>query len=270
MKIAAAYISSLINDIAYNIKATQDMVLALAQQSVNFVLFPELNISGYIKSSENLQQFYTQQSQAIAQLKTFSQQTNCAFSVGYPQLIDGKNYIAQAVFYKGSIISTHLKTHLGPTEQNTYHPGSEIEIFNLNNQKIGTQICFESHFPELAFAQAQKGATILAVPFASPHETAQEKIERFQKYLCARAYDNSVYVISCNLAGINENNNPLSGLGLIIDPKGNTVAAAATPGNGYCIAEINEQLQEHIYNSKMAHFNRHRRIDFIKKIYQSI
>ncbi len=270
MKIAAAYISSRINDIAYNIKATQEMVLTVAQQSVDFVLFPELNISGYIKSSENLQQFYAQQSQAIAELKTFSQQTKCAFSVGYPQLIDGKSYIAQAVFYQGGIISTHLKTHLGPTEQDTYHPGNEVEVISFENQKIGTQICFESHFPELAFAQAQQGATILAIPFASPHETAQEKTERFQKYLCARAYDNSVYVISCNLAGYNENNNPLSGLGLIIDPKGNTIATATSTESGYCIAEIDEQLQEHIYNSKMAHFNRHRRINFIKKIYQSI
>ncbi len=270
MKIAAAYTSSHINDIAYNIKATQEMVLTLAQQSVDFVLFPELNISGYIKSSENLQQFYAQQSQVIAELKTFSQQTNCAFSVGYPQLIDGKNYIAQSIFYRGDIINTHYKTHLGPTEQATYHSGNELKIVNLGNQKIGTQICFESHFPELAFAQTQQGATILAIPFASPHETAQEKIERFQKYLCARAYDNSVYVISCNLTGYNENNNPLSGLGLIIDPKGNTIATATSPDSGYCIAEIDEQLQEHIYNSKMAHFNQHRRVDLMKKIYQSI
>ncbi len=270
MKIAAAYITSCINNISNNIEATKNMVLELEKQAVDFVLFPELSISGYIKSAENLNYFYKQQEKIITELKTLSNRVRCAFSVGFPQLVNGKNYIAQAIFYQGNIITTHLKTHLGPTEQNTYQSGNKLEVISLKNQKIGTQICFESHFPEIAFAQAQKGATILAVPFASPHETVQEKTERFKKYLCSRAYDNSVYVISCNLAGFNENNNPLSGLALIINPKGDTIATATTPNGGYCIAEIDEQLQEHIYGSKMAHFNQHRRIDFMQKIYKDL
>lgn len=285
MKIAAAYNNTIIGDIDHNINSTRDILLKLKDKSIDFTLFPELNISAYIKSQQNLDYFYKQQEATVKKLKNISSTLNIAFAVGYPQKIDGRNYISQVIYYKGDIIATHFKTHLGPLEREIYKSGYSLNVFNLaklNTNKhiitesaskdfiIGMQICFESHFPELSYIQSEKGANLITFSYASPKETSLEKLQRFSRYLAARAYDNSVYVMCCNLSGKSENGHNLNGLAMIIDPKGNTIASSTLDDSGFCFTEIDQELLQHIYKSKMAYFNKHKRLDFIKQLYKDI
>jgi predicted amidohydrolase len=138
----------------------------------------------------------------------------------------------------------------------------------VNGLTIGMQLCFETHFPEISYAQAKQGANLLAVGFASPKETDAEKLERFKRYLCARAYDNACYVLACNLSGTTSSGAKLSGLAMIIDPKGKVLAEETRIGNGYCIANVDNEALEHIYQSKMAWFNRFKRNDILRQFYE--
>jgi len=284
MKIAAAYNKTIIGNIDHNINSTRDILLKLKDKSIDFTLFPELNISAYIKSQQNLDYFYKQQETTVEKLKNISSTLDIAFAVGYPQKIDRSNYISQVIYYKGDIVATHFKTHLGPSEREIYKAGDALNVFNLakfktnnniisassSNFIIGMQICFESHFPELSYIQSEKGANIITFSYASPKETSSEKLLRFSRYLAARAYDNSVYVMCCNLSGQSENGHKLNGLAMIIDPKGNTVASSTLDNSGFCFTEIDNELLQHIYKSKMAYFNKHKRVDFIKQLYKEI
>lgn len=268
MKIATAYTKSIIGDIEHNIASTTQMLEELDAQSVDFVSFPEMNISGYLKTKMSLDKFYKQRNLVISKLKSISKTVNGAFSVGYPNCVNGLNYIEQAVFHKGDIVAVHAKTHLSINEQESYQFGNNIEVFALGRNRIGTQLCYESHFPEISYIQSQKGADIISFSFASPRESSAEKIKRFKNFLCARAYDNSVYIMACNYNGLTENSSRMNGLALIINPKGVVVAETIKPDNGYCVATIDDDLLDRIRNSRMAYFNKHKRVDFFKDFYE--
>ncbi len=268
MKIAAAYITSEPGNVSENLQGTLEMLSRLEKEQVRFVLFPELNISGYTTSEKKIMAAWKQKQKIFGQLAEFSRNSQTAFAIGFPEMQDGKLYIAQFIFEKGRIIGIHRKSHLGPTEKCTFHEGCEFPVFQVDKLAIGIQLCFETHFPEISYAQARQGANVLAMGFASPKETSAEKLERFKRFLCARAYDNSCYVLACNLAGETTNGTTIPGLAMAIDPRGNVLEETAEPGSGYCITDFGPEVLERIYQSKMAWFNRFKKNEILRQFYE--
>lgn len=267
MKIAAAYIHSVPGNIEHNIAETVQLINKLEQEGVEFILFPELNISGYINTPKLLSEVCAKKQSVLNRLKTISVKKAVTFAIGFPENENSYYYISQYLFYRGKIGGIHRKTHLGPTEQQLFTAGDTLHIHKAKNLSLGLQLCFETHFPEISYAQARQGASILCMAFASPRESSEIKLERFKRFLCARAYDNSCYVVACNLAGITSGGKRLSGLSLIIDPKGNILSESVHPGSGYCIAEFDQGTIEHIHQSKMAWFNRFKRHELFSQYY---
>ena len=268
MKIAAAYINTEAGNISANLRETLCLLREIEKERIHFVLFPELSLSGYIHSTQEIAEIESHKKIAFSALSDFSKNSELAFAIGFPEFQDHKIYIAHYLFSKGVIIGSHRKSHLGPTEKEHYQEGDELPVFQIKQMTIGIQLCFETHFPEISYAQAKQGAHILAMAFASPKENGIEKSERFKRFLCARAYDNSCYVLACNLAGKTTRGTTLSGLAMIIDPKGEVLAETTTSGSGYCVANFEPDRIEKIHHSKMAWFNGFKRSDFLKKIYE--
>lgn len=268
MKIAAAYINSEPGNVFTNLQETMKILASLEEEQVGFVLFPELNLSGYITSEKEIRNILKQKEKTFRQLQEFSQNSYMAFAIGFPQEKNEKHYIAHFIFEKGKITGIHRKTHLGPAEKGVFSEGNNLPVFKMNELAIGMQLCFETHFPEISYAQAKQGANLLAMGFASPNETSIEKLERFKRFLCTRAYDNSCYVLACNLAGVTSHGATLPGLSIIIDPKGNVLAEETKTGNGYCIANFETKILDRIYQSKMAWFNCFKRNDILRQFYE--
>src|SRR5262249_40178315 len=67
------------------------------------------------------------------------------------------------------------------------------------------QICYDNHFPEGARTLALRGAEIIFSAYASPGPNSLEgvtaKRSRWLRYLPARAFDNSVYIVVVNQVG---------------------------------------------------------------------
>ena len=268
MKIAAAYINSEPGDISSNLRETLKMLALLEKEQVDFALFPELNLSGYITSEKEIKEALKEKDEMFKQLQEFSQNSKTTFAIGFPDVENEKFFISHFIFQKGEIIGKHRKTHLSPTEKNVFSEGNQIQVFEINVFTIGMQLCFETHFPEISYVQAKQGANLLAFGFASPKETSAGKQERFKRFLCARAYDNSCYVLAGNLAGTTSRGATLPGLAMIINPKGNVLAETTTGGNGYCVADFDMESLERIYQSKMAWFNHFKRNEILKGFYE--
>ncbi|MGQ1947845.1 nitrilase-related carbon-nitrogen hydrolase [Geofilum sp. OHC36d9] len=263
MKIAAAYIHAIPGDITANLNQTLTLLQQLDKEGIGFVLFPELSITGYATAKQDIALALLQEEAVLQQLTGFSKSSNLSFAVGYPQQHNEQFFIAHYLFTKGKIAGIHQKSHLGPNEKSTFSEGDELSVFQTGPLKIGMQLCFETHFPEISYAQARQGANLLAMAFASPNETATEKSERFKRYLCARAYDNACYVMACNLSGSTARGAHLPGLAMIIDPKGNILAETQKTGSGYCVADFSTEKLNRIFQSKMAWFNHFKRDQFL-------
>jgi len=267
MKVAAVHMNTIHGKIDKNIEELQRAVHLLEKEDVQFALFPELNISGYIRDKKVLDELLIKKDYVLKELEHISATSGISFAAGFPEMINSNFYIAQHLFSNGKHTGTQRKTHLSPNEQNIYTESNDLKTFMTEELNIGMQLCFESHMPEISYYQASKGANILCMAYASPKETGNTKMNRFMRFLSARAYDNACYVIACNMASTDGSGTYFPGVSLAFDPKGNLLSHSYGDHTDFCIAKVEPEETERIKNAQMAWFNKFKRKELMRKIY---
>jgi len=241
-----------------NIAGIQSFLDKLESENIQFALFPELCISGYINNTEDLAHYAKVHKSTLNQLIALSDKYNITFSVGLPMPLKGSWGIGQVVLQAGEIIHCHYKTHLSVHEKQVFIPGDTLSCFTAEGFKIGLLQCLESHYPELSLGLQQKGAHMLCFAFASPRETPEEKLKRFKIMLQARAYDNACFVMACNQTGKTPSGKEYAGAAVIISPRADVLAQCAGMKADYCVAELDLSAIEKIKNSQMSNFPAYR------------
>jgi predicted amidohydrolase len=122
-----------------------------------------------------------------------------------------------AIVDANGAVATYRKSHLYPPERASFAPGDRLLLVPTSSGRLGVMICFEHAFPEIATALALEGAQILTIPSAVPFGYEHLLTLRTR----ARAQDNQLFVVACNLAG-----NGFCGGSLIVDPRGEVLARA--------------------------------------------
>jgi len=102
--------------------------------------------------------------------------------------------------------------------------------------------------------QALEGADILFMAFDSPHETPEEKFDRFMRYLPARAYDNRCFLINCNLTGKGAEGQSFPGTAIALDPKGKLIGRVYGGREYYMLVDFTRSELEGIRNKQKAYF----------------
>jgi ABC-type glycerol-3-phosphate transport system permease component/predicted amidohydrolase len=113
----------------------------------------------------------------------------------------------------------YRKSHLYPTESELFAAGTELVVAPTPAGRLGMMICFEHAFPDVATTLALRGAQILVIPSAVPFGYEHLLTLRTR----ARAQDNQVFAVGCNLTG-----NGFCGGSLVADPRGEVLAEAGT------------------------------------------
>ncbi len=266
MLIACAHTLSESLNLKKNIENIEKYLKLFEQNKVSYALFPEMSVSGYFNSEEELREYKKQYEGLMKSMFSLSEKYSFYFAVGMPVRHNNKWYIAQVIFNDGNIVGQHFKTHLSENEKRVFFEGNDLNTFDINECKTGFQICLESHFPELSSILQQKEAQIISVPFASPRETPEEKLKRIGAMLQTRAYDNCSFIMACNTCGTSKNGKPYAGFSLIISPRGKIITSKKGYQQGYCIAEIDLNELSQIKNSKMGYFPGFKRTDWIQSL----
>ena len=121
-----------------------------------------------------------------------------------------------AVSPDGQVVP-YRKSHLYPTESELFAAGTELVVAPTPAGRLGMMICFEHAFPDVATTLALRGAQILVIPSAVP--VGYEHLLTLRTR--ARAQDNQVFAVGCNLTG-----DGFCGGSLVADPRGDVVAEA--------------------------------------------
>lgn len=130
---------------------------------------------------------------------------------------DGALYDTAVVVDPTGEVVPYRKTHLYPAEVAHFAAGDELGVVPTPGARLGVMICFEHAFPEIATQLALRGASVLTIPSAVPID--YEYLLRLRSR--ARAQDNQVFVVACNLTG-----HEFCGGSLIADPRGQVLAEA--------------------------------------------
>lgn len=117
----------------------------------------------------------------------------------------------------GEIVGIYDKTHPAPWERidggGWALVGDRADVFKTSLGDIGMIICYDGDFPELSRLLAVKGAEIIIRVSA-----LQRSYDIWYITNAARAYDNHVYLVACNLIGPDAGGNYGFGHSMIVNP----------------------------------------------------
>ena len=261
IKVAAVSLSARGGDPWHNCERMAELSALLSGQGVELICFPEASLTGYsVREREALAWAVSSDSLFLDHLRRLSRKLGATLLVGFMEkALGGKLFLTQAALCPRGEEVLYRKTHLSPQEALLFEAGSSFSIFDAGQVLGGIALCYEAHFPEYMTALALKGVELLCFPSASPGESPDEKLERWLRFMPARAYDNGVFVMACNQGGENGSGLRFPAVALILDPKGRILASETGEEEAVAVATLKAQEVNRIKAHPLANFLSHRR-----------
>jgi len=217
LSIALVQMESVIGNIDKNLAKIKEFIYRAAENKVNFICFPELSVTGYSpeKSPDYAEEIPGPSSLILSRL---AQEKQIVILAGICEQNEGQRpFITQVVCKPDGSIDRYRKTHLAPHEISFFSTGQDFPVFHSPRVQFGIEICWELHFPEITSILSRLGAEVVFCPYAAAR-TPRDRQESWHIFLPARAYDNRVFIASCNALG--------QGFGgglMVCDPEGHII-----------------------------------------------
>ncbi|KAI9287002.1 carbon-nitrogen hydrolase [Umbelopsis sp. AD052] len=234
-----------------NLKHARAKVLEASKNGANIVVLPECFNSPYGTN------FFPDYAETIPEGKSTEALASMAkdanvylFGGSIPEKEEatGKIFNTLTVYDpSGSLIATHRKVHLFDIdipggirfqESDILSAGSWLTHVDTTYGKIGTGICYDIRFPEMAMIAARNGCIAMIYPGAFNTTTGPLHWELLQR---ARAVDNQMYVAACSPARDETAAYHAWGHSTIVGPNGD-IKATCEESEAIIYAEIDPQL----------------------------
>ncbi len=271
LRVGAVSFKADFGDLEGNLSRIENWVSRLSGQGANLIGFPEMSICGYDNRESIFSLLQPIPGSATVKLLEIASKYRVLVIAGLCTANGmGQHRISQLAISAHGILAMQHKLHLSPKEAKVFTPGDEIAVFDYLGWRIGMQLCYDTHFPEVSTVQALHGAHLSFMSFASAREDSQQAYyERLMRYLPARAYDNSFYVVACNLAGLGGNEQKFPGGSLAFSPKGELIAKSIDGAENYVLVDLSMQSIERLRNRPKAHFISQRNSKLFQKVLYS-
>jgi predicted amidohydrolase len=215
-----------------------------AAEKVHLVLFPELVVHGHCTPNTWELAEPVPDGPSIGRLCEIARRHRLVLSAGMSEKERDIVYNAQVLVGPEGYIGKQRKLHLSRDEVNHYKGGRDIVVFDIGRCKVGTVICYDNQFPEIARVLALRGAEVVLMPHAARFkpwddtpeaEAAARRHSRdFVSLYALRARENSCFAILTDQAGRagtpdsypkdHENQPHHAGVALIWGPDGELLA----------------------------------------------
>ncbi|GAB91501.1 carbon-nitrogen hydrolase family protein [Gordonia rhizosphera] len=251
----AAVAANFTRDLEQNYATIAEYVTRAREDGVEFLVFPEAAIGGYLSSLGNHGDTVKNTTRSLPPAirldgpeiqRVQSIIGDMLIAIGFCELAqDGETrYNAAAVLDGTQIYGSYRKVHQPLGENMSYSSGTEYGVYDTPVGRVGLQICYDKAFPEAARVMALDGAEIIASLSAWPAArtaTAENLQEdrwtyRFNLFDTARALDNQVFWVASNQSGTFGSLRYV-GNAKIVDPGGNVLATTLLE-SGMAVADI--------------------------------
>ncbi|WP_282158282.1 NAD+ synthase [Shimia thalassica] len=187
----------------------------------DLVALPEMFIVGY--NAQDLIKKPALQAAAMAEVEKLAE--SCAdgpaLAIGGPFAEGDKLYNAYFILNKGRIVSQQLKHHLP-----NYTVFDEVRLFDsgplggpyaVGNTRIGSPICEDAWFEDVAETLEESGAEFLLVPNGSPYY--RDKFDRRMNHMVARVVETGLPLVYLNMVG-GQDDQVFDGGSFVLNPGG--------------------------------------------------
>ena len=198
MKLALAIWNPLWEEKEENKRQAEKLVSKAAKSGAEFVLFPEMTLTGYSMCVERIGEV-KENSKTLDFFKKLSLRYNIAIGFGYATWISGnKGENRFAVINQGEILGDYCKIHpfSYAGEDKFYTAGNQLCQVKLKYFIFGMYICYDLRFPEI-FLSAAKDCNAMIVIANWP----DSRKEQWEALLCSRAIETQCYFIGVNRTG---------------------------------------------------------------------
>lgn len=233
LTIAVAQMRSVVGDAEGNAHTIVRLIDRAAAEGAHMLFLPEACLTGYNRERAAeiaLDDFAA----AVRVVEEHALECDVALSYGFIERDEagGKPFVTHVLF-DGDARATYRKTHLGPHEREFFQPGDRLLVFDVLGTRMGVQLCWEGHIPQIAATLRARGVELIAAPFASG-VGGERRLESWSRFLPARAGDNDVFVVACNAL-------PAGGIA-VYDPKGVLIGSYAGDDETIFICELDGKL----------------------------
>lgn len=277
MTTIAAVAANFTRDLDQNYAVIAAMAAEARERNVDFLVFPEAAIGGYLSSLGNhgdtvktttrsLPPAISLDGPEIRRVQEIA--GDLVVAIGFCELADDgqTRYNAAAILDGGTVYGNYRKVHQPLGAAMSYSAGSRYDVFDTPVGRVGLQICYDKAFPEAARIMALNGAEIIASLSAWPAArtaTAENLQEdrwtyRFNLFDTARALDNQVFWVASNQTGTFGSLRYV-GNAKVVDPGGNILATTLL-GSGMAVTEVDVDATFRTMRAGMFHL-RDRRPD---------
>jgi len=260
IRIAAVTFNSAVNRTRHNLARMLPWIKKAKKEGADLICFPELNVSGYSTDAvikDSAESIPGPVSECLVQ---WAHENQIVILAGMAEKDEKGRIFASHVVVTPEIISgIYRKIHIAPPERGIFSPGNAVSLFEVAGIRLGIQLCYDAHFPELSTRMAVDGADIIFMPHASPRGTPPEKLASWLRHLTARAYDNSVFIVACNQAGENQNGLVFPGLAVVVGPAGKILAKDTTGCESMLVADLKSDDLSAVRDHHMRYFLPNRR-----------
>lgn len=200
--VTLAQLTCQLHDKEANLKRMKDIV---RKTKGKIVIFPELNLTGYMPRDDLFGQAETASSPMIKAIVRLAKDTKKDIVFGAPM----KGERQPGIVYNSCLLAAgtgklfrYDKMYLptfGPFEEKVFFAeGKGVVVGNGRHARIGLMICYDMFFPELAKLETLLGAQILVNISAAP--TTSRPF--FRRVMPGRAVENAIFVAYSNMVGV--------------------------------------------------------------------
>jgi N-carbamoylputrescine amidase len=254
IRIAAVTFNSPVNQARNNLDRMENWISEANREGAAIICFPELNITGY-STHEDIKETAEPIPGAVSQqILQMAQRHQIAILTGL-----GRVFASHLVVTPDGICGIYRKIHIAPPERGLFSPGDAVPLFDIFGVKIGIQLCYDVHFPELSTRMAVAGADVIFMPHASPRGTPAEKFNSWMRHLTARAFDNGLFVVACNQTGDNQNGLHFAGVSVVLGPDGAVLKKELGNEEAITVVNLSSEDLDRVRNHRMRYFIPNRR-----------
>ncbi len=262
IRIAAVIMNCPVGQVQDNLDSMAVWVRAAKRKAADLVCFPEMNITGYSTRNEIKDSAETVPGPISRAVLTMAREFKIVILAGLAEK-DPRDrvFASHLVVTPRGVVGVYRKIHIAPPEAGVFSAGDAIALFKIKGIKLGIQLCYDVHFPELSTRMATAGADVIFMPHASPRGTPAAKFNSWMRHMPARAFDNGLYVVACNQTGNNQKGLNFPGLSVILDPAGRMVKKNTGGKKHLVVADLKADELKKVRGHRMRYFLPNRRTD---------
>ena len=210
-RVAAVSMNGRLGEPELVLAAIEEWCERAAAAKADLVLFPELVVHGHCTPNTWELAEPVPDGPSVRRLSDMARRYGLVLSAGLSEKERDIVYNTQVLVGPQGYIGKQRKLHLSRDEVNYYKGGRDILVFDIGYCKVGTAICYDNQFPEVARVLALRGAEVLLMPHAArfrpwadtpeAEAAARRHSHTFVSLYALRARENACFAVLTDQAG---------------------------------------------------------------------